>query len=145
MARRLASILLLASLICAGVALAAKPVKGGSYSGMLSDRQITVSFKVSASGKSVTKLRITDLPFYCEGGGRITPIKFKNTAVSKQGTFTSTGRFVISEGPNKGQVGANLKITGKFKRGRKESGTLKTTYPKSPECTGKSTYSTSAA
>jgi hypothetical protein len=46
--------------------------------------------------------------------------------------------------PKKGQAGAKLKITGKFLKGRKEQGTLTTTYVGFSSCSGKSSYSTKA-
>lgn len=127
-------------------ALAAKQVKRGSYTGGLvpAKEEIVVSFKVSASGKQVAALTITNTPLYCSGGGKPTPVHFKNAAISGKGTFASTGEYVILEGPNKGKVGTKLKITGKFLKGRKEQGTLTTTYVGSPECGGKSQYTTKA-
>lgn len=127
-----------------GIALAATQVKGGSYSGTLAPpRQvIAVSLKVSHNGKLLTGLRISDTPFYCQGGGRAIPARFANASISKSGSFTSTGKFVIKEGPLKGQVGTMLKITGKFGPGGAEHGTVTSTWPKAPQCTGKSSYTT---
>lgn len=129
---------------CTGAALAANQVKGARYSGRLAPPRsaVVVSFKVSGSGKQVTGLTISDTPFYCEGGGRVTPVKLANAGISKSGTFTSTGKYVIAVGPLKGQVGTRLKITGKFGKHGKEQGTLTVTYPKSPSCSGKSSYAT---
>ena len=136
---------------CAGVALAANAkspvVKGGSYAGTLAPPRtsITVTFKLSKDGKSVTSLKTNNLPFYCQGGGPPVPIKFKNAPISKAGTFKSTGVQIISVGP-KGQKGATLKITGRFLAGRAESGKITTKFPASSgtSCNGSSTYSTKA-
>lgn len=129
-----------------GVAVAAHhvKVKSGAYSGTLAPpkNDVTVSFKVSAGGKRVTGLTISDTPFYCQGGGRAIPLRFADASISKSGSFTSTGKFVIKEGPFKGQVATKLKITGKFGPGGIEQGTLTSTWTKAPECTGKSSYST---
>ncbi len=129
---------------CTGVALAASQIKGASYSGSLAAPRSSyaVSFKVSASGKRVTGLRISSTPFYCQGGGRPTPVSFAGATISKAGTFTSTGRYVIKEGPLKGQAGTKLKITGKFAKGGSERGTVTSTYPKTASCDGKSSYTT---
>jgi hypothetical protein len=137
---------LFALTVIATAALAAGQVKGGSYRGGLvpSKEEIVVSFKVSSNGKRVTALTITNTPLYCSGGGRPTPVHFKNASISGKGTFASTGEYVILEGPNKGKVGTKLKITGQFLKGRKERGTLTTTYVGSPECGGKSPYATRA-
>ena len=107
-------------------------------------RGIGVSFKVSSNGKHVTSLEISNIPAYCSSGGRPIPTHFKNASISGKGTFTSKAVYVIKEGPLKGQVGERLKITGKFFKGRREQGTLTTTYTKAAECSGKSPYSTKA-
>jgi hypothetical protein len=106
---------------------------------------VKVSFAVSGNGKQVTSLKTNNLPLYCEGGGPPLPIPFANAKIARQGTFTSTGKYIIKEGPLKGQLEAKLKITGKFLKGGKETGTLTTTYVKDPKCSGKSSYSTSKA
>jgi hypothetical protein len=138
--------MLLALLLVASAALAASQVKGGSYRGGLvpSKEEIVVSFKVSTSGKQVSSLQISNTPLYCSGGGRPTPVHFKNASISSAGTFSSTGRYVIAEGPKKGQVGTKLKIVGKFLKGMTEKGTVTTTYVGFPNCSGKSSYSTKA-
>ena len=107
-----------------GVALAANQVKGASYSGQLAAPRTSylVSFKVSASGKQVTALKVSNAPFYCSGGGRAIPVSFASATISKAGTFTSTGKYVIVEGPLKGQVGTKLKLTGKFGKHGGEQG-----------------------
>jgi hypothetical protein len=131
--------------LVASAALAAGQVKGGSYKGGLvpSKQEIVVSFKVSSSGKQVTALEISNTPLYCSGGGKPTPVHFKNASISRQGGFSSTGEYVILEGPLKGQVGTKLKITGKFHKGGSETGTLTTTYLGVPNtCGGKSSYTT---
>jgi len=135
-----------------GVAFAAQPkspvVKGGSYSGTLAAPRtsITVSFKVSKNGRQVTGLKTNNLPFYCSGGGRPVPIAFKNATIGGGATFTSTGVQIISSGPKRGQKGATLTISGRFLAGRKESGKVTTTFPKSlgSTCNGTSQYSTKA-
>ena len=137
---------------CAGVALAGKAkspvVKGGSYAGTLAAPRtyITVTFKVSKDGRSVTSLKTNNLPFYCQGGGPPVPITFKNAPISTAGTFESTGVQIISAGPKKGQKGATLTITGRFLAGRAESGKITTKFPASSgtSCNGSSTYSTKA-
>lgn len=129
-----------------GVAFAANQIKGAGYSGQLSGNRASylVSFKVSASGKRVTALKISNTPFYCSGGGRPIPVSFASASISKAGTFTSTGKYVIIEGPLKGQVGTKLEITGKFAKHGGEQGTVTSTYPKTPACNGKTTYTAKA-
>jgi hypothetical protein len=142
----LVTLVVLAALLVAGAALAAGPVKGGSYTGSLipSRDGVTVSFKVAANGKQVTGLSTSNVPLYCSGGGKPIPVRFKNATISGKGTFSSTGKYLVLEGPKKGQVGANLKISGKFLNGGKEQGTLTTSYVGFASCSGKSGYSTKA-
>lgn len=139
-----AACVVLAVLIVVSAALAANQVKGGSYTGgvMPANDGVVVSFKVSLSGKLVTALTISNTPLYCSGGGRPTPVHFKSASISSNGSFASTGKYVISEGPKKGQVGTKLKIAGKFLKGGKEHGVLTTTYVGFSKCSGKSAYST---
>jgi hypothetical protein len=131
-------------LSCAGAALAASQIKGAGYRGRLAAPRSSykVSFKVSANGRQVTGLTISNTPFYCSGGGRPIPVHFANATISSLGAFTSTGQYVIREGPLKGQVGTKLKITGTFGKHGSELGTVASTYPKTPKCDGKSRYST---
>ncbi|MGA7704114.1 MAG: hypothetical protein WB998_04385 [Solirubrobacteraceae bacterium] len=126
------------------VAFAATVVKGGSYTGALIPARdgVVLSFKVSANGRKVTGLSSSNLPLYCSGGGPPIPIHFKSASISGKGTFSSTGVYHILEGPKKGQLGAKLKITGKFLAGGKERGTLATNYVGFANCSGKSPYST---
>jgi hypothetical protein len=137
---RVAAVTLAAVLATAGVALAAKPVKGGKAA----SQGVRITFKVSANGKRVTKLQTSNLPVYCEAGGAPTPIKFANAKISKKGKFKSTGLFRFTAGPDRGKVGARLQITGKFQKHRREAGTLTTTYTKSHDCSGAGPYSTQA-
>jgi hypothetical protein len=128
----------------AAVALAAKPVKGASYSGTFraGGEPVTLTFKVSSNGKRVTNLHASNAGLYCSGGGPATPVKFKDGTISAKGTFKSTGHYTIAVGPKKGQIGSKLTVTGSFKSGCRETGTLKTTYVGFARCSGTSDYST---
>ena len=139
-----ATLVVLAAMFVVGAAFAAGPVKGGSYTGSLipSRDGVTVSFKVSANGKRVSGLSTSNTPLFCSGGGKPIPVHFKNAAISSKGTFFSTGKYLILEGPKKGQVGASLKISGKFLKGGKERGTLIISYAGFSNCSGISAYST---
>src|SRR5665213_2541542 len=57
--------------LAAAAALAAAPVTGAEYTGALAGPlpKITISFRVSASGREVENLRIGRLPIYCGGSG----------------------------------------------------------------------------
>jgi hypothetical protein len=141
-----AAAVVLAALVIAPAAIATAPKKGHSYRGTLAAPRnaITVTFKVSSTGKKVTRLKISNLPIYCSGGGPAQPITFKSATITSKGTFKSTGKQTISSGPLKGQIGATLSITGTFVAGGKERGKLTVKYPKSPDCGGSSKYTTHA-
>jgi hypothetical protein len=136
---------LLAALLATPAAIAAAPKKGGSYRGTLAAPRtsIAVTFKVSASGRKVSALKISNMPLYCSGGGPAVPITFKPASIAK-GKFKSTAKQTISAGPSKGQTGATLSITGKFASHGKQSGKLTIKYPNAPACGGTSTYTTHA-
>ncbi len=128
-------------------ALAASPVRGASYRGALggSHAKIAISFRVSANGSQVQKLRISALPIYCAGSGPPgTPtLSFQGAKISASGTFSSSGKDIISSGPLKGSVAATLRVSGSFAAGGKESGTITTIYSGSAaKCGGRSSYST---
>jgi hypothetical protein len=127
-----------------GVALAANPVKGATYSGALAPPRSSykVSFEVSGTGGQITRLIISNLPLYCSGGGEAIPVKFADAPISKSGTFTSTGKYVTLEGPLKGQLATKLKINGTFGKGGSEQGTVTSTWVKVHGCSGQSTYTT---
>jgi hypothetical protein len=125
----------------AGAALATAP-RAGTYHGALAAPRshILVRFKVSQSAKTVSSLRISDIPLFCSGGGPAVAITFKNATISSAGRFKSTGRQIIQVGPNKGQVGATLSITGRFLTGGHERGTITTVNSASKACGGTTSY-----
>jgi hypothetical protein len=130
----------------ASIAIAAAPKKGAAYSGTLASPRtaILVTFKVSATAKKVSALKLTSIPLFCSGGGPAAPITFKAAAITSHGTFKSSANQIISTGPLKGRVGFRLKITGTFSAGRGEHGTLTVTNARAPSCGGVTTYTTRA-
>lgn len=127
-----------------GAALGANPVKGATYSGALVAPRSSykVSFEVSGNGGQISGLTISNLPFYCPGGGGAIPVKFADAPISKSGTFTSTAKYITLEGPLKGQLATKLKISGTFGQGGSEEGTVTSTWVKLHSCSGQSTYTT---
>ena len=123
-------------------ATAAKPEKGKTYSGNInkSTTKLPISFKVSKTGKSVSKFKLSDgPPFYCQGGGFAT--KSASAQISAKGSFTANLEIYFI--PTKKKMGT-LKLTGKFARGGKEKGMAITQGFKIKSCDGKSPYSTKA-
>ena len=137
-------------MILAAAALAAAPVRGGSYRGALTGSRsaIHVSFRVSSSGNAVTQVTVSALPLYCSGKPPPTArITFSGAPVTSHGTFTAMGADKIGVGPLKGSVIAKLKLTGSFAAGKSESGVITTTLigGSSATCSGHSSYRTKAS
>jgi hypothetical protein len=130
---------LTAILAIAGMALAASPVKGAKYSGRVKvSATLTVSFKVSGSGKKVTSLKVSpSLPNTCGYGGPL-PTDTSKPAKIKHGKFTAK----ITEKASSGTVIGTAKVTGKFLAKGKEKGTVRTNLPNAKSCNGSFTYST---
>jgi hypothetical protein len=136
--------------LCAAAAIAAAPVKGGSYRGTLTGSRsaIRVSFRVANSGTSISQVNVSALPLYCSGKPPPTArISFSGAPISAHGTFTAAGTDKIGVGPLKGSAIATLKLTGTFAANHTESGVLTTTLAggSSAHCSGHSNYRTKAS
>jgi hypothetical protein len=132
---------LAAILAIAGIAVAAAPVKGAKYSGRVNvSATLTVSFKVSRSGRKITSLKVSpSLPNTCGYGGP-PPTETSKPAKIKHGRFTAK----ITEKASSGTVIATASVTGQFLAKGKEKGTVKTNLPNAKSCNGSFTYSTKA-
>ncbi len=128
-----------AALAVTGIALAAGPVKGARYSGRVNvTATLTVSFKVSRSGKKVSSLKVSpSLPNSCGYGGP-PPTQTSKPAKIEDGKFTAK----ITEKAVNGTVAAIATITGRFLAKGKEKGTIKTSVPSATSCNGSFSYST---
>jgi hypothetical protein len=135
--RRALVVIVVASLLSAAAALAAKPVKGATYSGTISRGSLPITLKVSGNGRSV-KVNVPNPPLFCQGGGGGTTQSTKAAAITNGGTFTAKISYVF-----KGKVVFSAKVTGKFGAARGESGKITVTY-KTASCSGTSSYSTHA-
>jgi hypothetical protein len=115
----------LALLLVAAVAVAAKPVKGGTYAGTLTAAPSeTVTFKVSQNGKKVSGLKVSPFePNTCGAGGPPPPQSSKPAKIRK-GKFTATVIYKTTTG----KVAARAKVTGTFVKGRREKGVVKTAF-----------------
>jgi hypothetical protein len=120
---------------------AASPVHGGKYKGQVKGAgvPIAVSFKVSGSGKRVSsfKIDVPNLPNKCGYGGpnQVRPGKAK----IKAGRFS----LKLTETTIGGTSVTTAKVTGRFKAGGKEAGTIKTAAG-TAKCSGSFSYSTKA-
>jgi hypothetical protein len=121
----------------AGVASAAKPVKGATYSGTIKisgSLTAPISFTVSSSGKKVSSFTTGQIPFGCQGAQP--SFKSGGATVSKKGKFTAKLTMFFPPTQPSRTVGT-LTITGKFAKHGKESGKLTSTF------TGKNGYKAS--
>lgn len=130
----LAAIAATAVMLCtAAAALAAHPAKNKTYSGTIKQKEtakitnrFAISFKVSRNGKHVSRFKLPQgFPLYCHSGGvgGLGSPKSKSAKVSSKGTFKVSLPVVFA--PTRQKQGT-LKISGKFKKHRKESGKVKT-------------------
>ena len=128
--------------VAVAVALAASPLSDASYSGHLKlGSGTTVSFKVSASGKEVTGVKVLpDIPNRCGSGGTPPP------QVSKPATIVN-GKFaaVVEEKLSNGAVSGTATVTGKFLPGGREKGVVENPLPGAKECAGNFAYTAKAS
>lgn len=140
-ARRILSLAALAAALLllglAAIAPAASPVNGAKYRGSLKvSKNETVSFKVSASGKKVTAVRVLPVvPNHCGVGG--TPPAQKSVpAPIENGKFKAT----LNEETSNGAISGTATVTGKFLAGGKVKGVVENPLPGAPECAGNFPY-----
>jgi hypothetical protein len=145
--RTLTVLLALAALpASAGVAGAARPVHGGHYEGHLrtgNPSPPVVTFDVSRGGTQVRNLRVTYPPLLCALGGMTPPQqKAAPAPISRSGAFAQTVSFATPAG----KVFATIRITGRFRSHRRETGRARVRWPEStnPRCGGRLRYSARA-
>jgi hypothetical protein len=128
----------------AGVAAAAQPVRGGKYAGTFTKAPSeSVTFKVSKKGTKVTGLKVLpSAPNTCGSGGPPPKQTSKAATVSK-GKFQTTVTYKTTTGV----AFAKAKVTGTFLKGRRERGTVRTTFTdrSAKNCEATFTYTTKAA
>ncbi|HEV3094103.1 MAG TPA: hypothetical protein VGY30_06275 [Solirubrobacteraceae bacterium] len=125
-----------------GVAPAASPIKGATYSGTLKLPHATsvvygISFKVSPNGKNVSGFALPNgYPVYCEGGG-FGQVQSGSGKVTRKGTFSV--KLPIYFAPVHQHQGFVI-VTGSFGKHGKASGKVKTDFTKAKACNGTSSY-----
>jgi len=127
--KRILALTAIVVVAAASVALAAKPVKGATYSGTIvrsiGNTSFPISFKVSKNGKTVSDFKLTnDYPVYCQGGGFPELGTGKAAKISKKGTFTAKLPLKDIHPPGKGE--GSVIITGTFAAHGSVSGKVKT-------------------
>jgi hypothetical protein len=137
----LAAVALAAILATVSIALAAGPVKGARYSGPVNGTaSLTVSFKVSRSGRRVSSLKVSpSLPNRCGFGGPPPPQTSKPAKIG-HGKFTAK----ITEKAGNGTVIATAQVTGKFLAKGKEKGGITVNLPNAKSCSGSFSYTAKA-
>ncbi len=125
-ASKVTAIALAATLAIAGVAFAAKQVKGASYTGHYAGTGaaagvVAISFKVSANGRKVLDLDVST-PFKCNGGcGGVGSPSNGTARISSKGTFEVTLQIPA---PGGGKSEGTDTVTGTFHSHHKASGTV---------------------
>lgn len=101
----------------AGLALAAKPVAGASYSGSYKgSKGSELTFTVSANGKRVTHVA-ADTPVKCPGTDGVGGLPYGSNGagpISKAGTFRVTMKLLDQGPPGKQKTGGTEVVTGTF-------------------------------
>jgi hypothetical protein len=103
-------------------ALAAAPASG-TYRGTLAAPRTDISVSMKLAGTHLTKIKISNVPLYCSGGGPAIPTSFPSTHLSATHAFTVHATNRIKIGPLKGQVGEKLTMSGRFTKHGKVTGT----------------------
>ncbi len=111
----------------AAAALAGNPLKGATYTGSwgTSPAGGTVAFKVSASGKRVSAIKLGTVPLHCQGA--IPSTSAGSAAVSKTGKFTATLALYFPPTQPGRHVGI-VTVSGTFLGHGKETGKLAAKY-----------------
>jgi hypothetical protein len=114
------------------------PVKGATYSGLIKEfDKLTV--KVAANGKSAT-VSLPTAPAYCDGGSG-PEIQHAHAAKIKAGGLTAK---ITYTGAGSSKPFATVTVKGNFYTFSGEppvfQGTAKTTFSKSPECSGQESF-----
>lgn len=117
---------LVAALLTAGAALATAPKKGWTYTAQPMSK-VFVTFKVSATGKKVTKLD-AGIAVKCKGSaGGFPSARPGSGTITKTGTFKVVLKLYPPGAPGQKSSGTNT-VTGKFVAGGKETGTVLTHF-----------------
>jgi hypothetical protein len=116
----------LALLAIAGVALAAHPIKGATYTGTFGPviAHESITFNVSHNGKRVSSFALSSFPVGCQGGAFGSP-QPGSGRISRKGKFRVTLKLFFA--PNHSTTGTVV-VTGRFLRAGKEKGTIGTHF-----------------
>ncbi len=134
--RRIVVLAAALSLALAGVALAAAPKKGATYTGKTSHESQPITLKVSRTGKTVT-VSEAFAPLYCEGGGAGEKQIAKAATISRSGAFSTV---ITYEFVQEHKVTSKLYVKGTF-NGKKVKGTARSEFLLAHQCDGSTSFS----
>jgi hypothetical protein len=129
------------ALVAIGSALGAVS-KGAKYSGFVTPTadNITISWKVSSSGKKVSGIKLSAVPQFCAGSGERVSATFKSASV-KSSRFSSTATTKFKSGPDKGEPQYRLKLKARFTSTKNATGTITVDWLGSDKsCDGQSSF-----
>ncbi len=121
--RRVVSVAIVITVLCAAVALAAGVKKGATYTGSTVQNKEPITLKVAKTGKTVT-LNVLFAPLYCQGGGAGERQITKPVPIAKDGSFK--GEITYEFTPTHAKT-TRLYIVGKFS-GKKVKGTARSEF-----------------
>jgi hypothetical protein len=114
------------------------PVKGATYSGLIKELD-KLTIKVAANGKSATA-GLPSVPAYCQGGSG-PQVQHQHAAKIEHGALTITISYTTS---GSSKPFAKVTIKGSFYTFAGEQpvfqGTAKSSFAKSPECSGQESF-----
>jgi hypothetical protein len=121
------------------VALAAGPVRGGTYRGTTAHGGAAITLKVSGNGRSV-KVSVPNPPGYSSGCGGPTVASTRAAGISGGGSFSGS---ISYEFPLFHKTVVKVFFSGKFS-GRSVKGTVRSQYVYSKPCSGSTSFSARA-
>ena len=133
---RIAAFTSVLALALTGIALAAAPKKGATYTGKTSHESDPITLKVSHSGKTVTVAE-TFAPLYCEGGGAGERQISKPAAISRSGAFSTVISYEFAP---EHKITSKLYVKGTF-NGKKVKGTARSEFLLAHQCDGSTSFS----
>jgi hypothetical protein len=121
------------------VALAAGPVRGGTYRGTTAHGRDAISLKVSGNGRSV-KVSVPNPPGYSVGCGGPTVASTRAAGISGGGSFSGS---ISYEFPLFRRTVVKVFFSGRFS-GRSVKGTVRSQFTYSKACSGSTSFSAKA-
>lgn len=125
--RRVSALGLLALLASAGAAAAKSAAEKGWEYTTEEGATTVLTFKVSSSGKAIEDLSIPNAPAHCQGGG-FGGASGGTAPIKKNGSFKVTLKIMSPLPSVPGGVSGTMVVSGKFKKGGSESGSIKALY-----------------